>query len=155
MDVFREKFLDVIKGIQILGSHWGDICRVADLLNELQNSTIPRSGPFPGFFRSLFPIYVDALSDTESRTNYYLSTVELITLCRCAITNVVIVRRFSDYRLECERHSVTDPTRGVVITSIISNNVGAVESHYERVMSVRDLRRQEKLRKETANIDAK
>ena len=48
MDVFREKFLDVIKGIQILGPNWGDICRVADLLNELRNSTIPRSGPFSG-----------------------------------------------------------------------------------------------------------
>ena len=45
MDVFREKFLDVIKGIQILGSNRGDICRVANLLSELQESTIPRSGP--------------------------------------------------------------------------------------------------------------
>ena len=93
------------------------------------------------------PIYVAALSDTGSRTTYYLSIVEFIALCRSANKNVIIVRRFDDDRLEYERHSITDPTRGVVITSIISNNVGAAESHYERVMSVRDFRRQEELRK--------
>ena len=85
----------------------------------------------------------------------YLRIVDLVALCRCANKHIVIVRRFSDDRLEYERHSVTDPTRGVVITSIISNNVGAVESHYERVMSVRDLRRQEELRKEAAKLEAK
>ena len=49
MEVFRDKFLDVIHGLDLDGPMWGDVCQVADLLNELQNCSCPRSGPFPGF----------------------------------------------------------------------------------------------------------
>ena len=155
MVVFREKFLDVIHGLEVIGPHWADICRVADLLNELQDCCVPRSGPFPGFFGTFFPSYVAALSDKESPTDYYLSTVELIALCKCTNRNVIIVRRFADEHLEYERHSITDPTRPTVVTSIISNNIGAVRSHFERVMTVTDLSRQNELRDAAASSAAK
>ena len=93
MEVFREKFLDVIQGLDLDGHWWGNVCQVADLLNELQNCSRPRSGPFSGFFESVFPSYLGALTDSENGTNYYLSTVELLALCICAKQNVIIVRR--------------------------------------------------------------
>ena len=52
--------------------------------------------------------------------------------------------------LEYERHYIADPAQPVVITSIIANNVGAVRSHFERVMSVADVCRQYRLREEAA-----
>ena len=122
------------------GPIWGNVCQVGDLLNTLQNSTTPRSGPFPGFFPSIFPRYVAALTDTESVTDYYLSTVELLALCKCAKQNVIIVRRLDD-DLEYDRHYIADPAQPIVITSIIANNVSVVRSHFERVMSVADMRR--------------
>ena len=53
------------------------------------------------------------------------------------------------------RHSITDPTRSTIITSIISNDVGAARSHFERVMSVMELRRQEELRQAAAELKTK
>ena len=55
-----------------------------------------------------------------------------------------------DNHLEYERHYIADPARPVVITSIIANNVGAVRSHFERVMSVADVCRQRELREAAA-----
>ena len=52
--------------------------------------------------------------------------------------------------LEYERHYIADPAQPVVITSIIANNVGAVRSHFERVMSVADVCRQRELLEEAA-----
>ena len=147
MEVFRDKFLDVIQGLDLDGPMWGDVCQLGDLLNELQNSTSPRSGPYPGFFESIFPSYVVALTDIEKRTNYYLSTVELLALCKSAKQNVITVRRINN-NLEYERHYIADPEALVVITSIIGNNVGAVRSHFERVMSVADVCRQRELLEE-------
>ena len=149
MEVFRDKFLDVIQGLALDVPMWGDVCQVGDLLNELQSSVSPRSGPYGGFFESIFPSYVAALTDIDKRTNYYLSTVELLALCKCAKQNVIIVRRINN-NLEYERHYIADPEAPVVITSIIGNNVGAVRSHFERVMSVADVCRQRELREEAA-----
>ena len=52
MTVFRDKFLDVIQGVEMDGPLWGNVVQVADLLNELQNSNKPRSGPFEGFLHT-------------------------------------------------------------------------------------------------------
>ena len=49
MEVFRDKFLDVIQGLGMDGPMWGYACQVGDLLNDLQKNTSPRSGPSPGF----------------------------------------------------------------------------------------------------------
>ena len=43
MEVFRDKFLDVIQGLDLDGPMWGDVCQVGDLLNELQDSISPVS----------------------------------------------------------------------------------------------------------------
>ena len=139
MEVFRDKFVDVIHGLELEGPVWGDVCRVADLLNILRSSGEPRSGPLPGLLRNLFPSYVSAITDMGA--NYYLCTVEILALCKCAGQNVIIVRRLGN-ALEYDRHFIADPTRPVVLTSIITNNVGAVRSHFERVISVADVRRQ-------------
>ena len=108
-----------------------------------------RSGPFAGFLESIFSSYVSALTDTDQGTNYYLSTAELLALCKCAKQNVIILRRLGN-DLEYERHYIADPAQPVVITSIIANNVGAVRSHFERVRSVADVCRQRELREEAA-----
>ena len=149
MEVFRDKFLDVIQGVEMDGPMWENVCQVADLLNELQNSSSPRSGPFHGFFESIYSSYVAAVTDADNGTNYYLSTVELLALCKRAKQNVIIVRRFNN-ELEYERHYIADPAQPVVITSIIANNADVVRSHFERVMSVADACQHRELREEAA-----
>ena len=77
-------------------------------------------------------------------------------LCKCAKVNIVIVRRLGS-RLEYERHSVTSPNERTIITSIISNDRGAVRSHFERVVSVSEVRWHpddvETFKTHTRNID--
>ena len=63
-----------------------------------------------------------------------MSTLELLALCKCAKVNVIIVQRL-DHTLVYERHSITEPNKPTLITSIISNRRGNVRSHFERVVS--------------------
>ena len=43
MTVFRDKFLDVIQGVEMDGPLWENVVQMTDLLNELQTSNKPRS----------------------------------------------------------------------------------------------------------------
>ena len=96
MTVFRDKFLDVIQGVEMDGPLWENVVQLADLLNELQNSNKPRSGPFEGFFASIYSSYIAALTAADNERDYYLSTLELLALCNCRKQNVVIVRRLDN-----------------------------------------------------------
>ena len=44
-----------------------------------------------------------------------------------------------DNQLHYERHYIADVTQPVIITSIITNNVGIVRSHFERVRTRSDV----------------
>ena len=94
MHVFHDKLVDTVNGLQDWPAEFGRICHLSDLLNELRGKPIPRKHSYPGFFENIFPSYLAVLHANNENTSYYLSTVELLALCKCAKVNVVIVRRF-------------------------------------------------------------
>ena len=59
------------------------------------------------------------------------------------------MRRLHNH-LHYERHYIADATRPIIKTSIITNNVGAVRSHFERVITVADAFPQREVREAIA-----
>ena len=61
-----------------------------ELLDGIRNvSAPPMAQPFPRFFERIYPSYLGGMMDE----GYYLSDVELVALCKCLHTNVVIFKR--------------------------------------------------------------
>ena len=66
--------------------------------------------------------------------NYYLSDVELLALCKCTSTNVVIFKQNVVDNSLVYLRSALDGEAAPVLTSIQVGVQGRVRSHFERVV---------------------
>ena len=88
--------------------------------------------PFAGFVDAVFPHYVDAMQEGS----FFLSDLELLTVCQCAGRNVAIVR-YDDEQEQLTLHRWAAPGgMGAEFTWVAihaRDNVAAVRSHFERL----------------------
>ena len=145
-EVLFERVADIVADME-LGQETVRIFDFCESLNEAQDANLRNpQEPFPNFFQQAYPMYLDAMSAVEPQ--YYLSDVELLALCRCSATNVVIFKRdMVDNALSYLRSAIVNVAAPLVITSIqVDPREGSVRSHFEKltlaptVLSVGDAR---------------
>ena len=84
-------------------------------------------------FTELYPIYLSAITSEGSS---YFSDVELLSICKCAHQNVVIVKRHvgSSRDLEYVYSHVADATQPLVVTALqIEPGLLSARTHFERL----------------------
>ena len=81
----------------------------------------------------MFPSYVATVT---ANTSYYLSDLELVALCRCQQTSVVILlHNLDDDTMQYHSHSFSpfdNGVRWVAIETLAGGN--SVRSHFEKVV---------------------
>ena len=87
--------------------------------------------PFERFFDDVFPSYVDSMM----QSNYYLSDIELVAMCRCVGTNLAIFQHFMDTgKLMYINGCFVNAEAPLHLPSIqVNPNCDEVRSHYERL----------------------
>ncbi len=89
--------------------------------------------PLDNFFMRVYPSYLHTIT---TNSGYYLSDMELLALCRCRNTNVVIVLHYLDTQtMEYHSHSYhpsSTDMRWVLIQTKTDERI--VRSHFERLL---------------------
>ena len=94
----------------------------------------PEPVAFDGFADSVWPMYCKVL---KSRSDYYLSTDELLCLCKCADANVIINENRNAAYYALATH-VPFPNKRIVHTSAKNARL-----HFERLMSASEYKMQD------------
>ena len=110
------------------------IFNFGELLTSVQMANMPKMAePVPNFFSLAFPAYVAAMMDNS----YYLSDIELLALCKCTGTNVVIFKHnvLDGSLVYLRSHIMSDALQ--VLTSIqVNPQQPTVRTHFERLALV-------------------
>ena len=129
-DSLHAMVVDIVGGMDHL-SEIASITRFCDALREAQGGGLARPPiPITNFFPQAYPPYLAALSNEA----YYLSDVELLALCRCAATNVVIFKHnLANGSLTYLRSAIADDAAPLMLTSIqVNPRAASVRSHFQK-----------------------
>ena len=131
-DVLAEKVAVIASGMELCvdTERIFNLCKAVDDAHDTRY-TIP-SEPFPDFFEQTYPSYLEAMSVVMPQ--YYLSDVELLALCRCASTNVVIFQRnIVSKSLTYLRSTIVDRDAPLRLASIqIHPHAASARTHLEK-----------------------
>ena len=102
------------------------------LAGWVQAGTVDQRPP-PSFFEAAWPAYLECIQSTQ----YFFSTTELAMICDLANVNVAIFRQIDETLSYVE--GVFGNAGRIVCVKLLSNNVGEVHSHFERVLTKHDV----------------
>ena len=131
--VLQDKVADIIGNME-WSADADPIFKFGELLTTVQMANLPKAAePIPNFFSLVFPVYVAAMMDDK----YYLSDIELLALCKCTDTNVVIFKHnVLDGSLVCLRSHIISADLPVLTSIQVNPYQSNVRSHFEQLRMV-------------------